>query len=55
MDVNGAKDMMMKVDVELLQLPEVPPFAVESSPSLIDDLFSQWLALPETNRLVVDY
>ncbi|CAM8918196.1 unnamed protein product [Rhodiola kirilowii] len=43
---------MTSVDVELLQLPEVPTFAVESTPSLVDDLFSQWLALPGTNRLV---
>ncbi|CAM8993233.1 unnamed protein product [Rhodiola kirilowii] len=51
MDVDVAKDMT-SVDVDLLQLPEVPPFAVESTPSLVDDLFSQWLSLPETNRLV---
>ncbi|KAL9686641.1 hypothetical protein QQ045_031034 [Rhodiola kirilowii] len=51
MDVDVAKDMT-SVDVELLQLPEVPTFAVESTPSLVDDLFSQWLALPGTNRLV---
>lgn len=52
MDVDAVKDMMTTVDVEMLQLPEVPPFAVESTPSFVDDLFTQWLSLPETNRLV---
>uniref|UniRef100_A0A7N0UUN8 EF-hand domain-containing protein n=1 Tax=Kalanchoe fedtschenkoi TaxID=63787 RepID=A0A7N0UUN8_KALFE len=51
MDLDVTKDMT-SVDVDLLQLPDLPPFALDSTPSLVDDLFSQWLSLPDTNRLV---
>lgn len=40
------------LDPELLQLPEVSPLALKSNPHLADELFSQWLSLPETCRLV---
>ncbi|GAV66557.1 EF_hand_5 domain-containing protein [Cephalotus follicularis] len=42
----------------LLQLPEVSPFALKTSPQLADDLFCQWLSLPQTAQLVkslIDY
>lgn len=41
------------LDPDLLQLPELSPFAVKPSPQIADNLFSQWLSLPETGRLVI--
>ncbi|CAO2833167.1 unnamed protein product [Amaranthus hypochondriacus] len=49
MDFNGD---LLSLDAELLQLPEVSPLALKSNPFLAQDLFEQWLSLPETNRLV---
>ncbi|XP_058101570.1 serine/threonine protein phosphatase 2A regulatory subunit B''beta-like isoform X1 [Magnolia sinica] len=40
------------LDPELLQLPEVSPLALKSNPYVADELFSQWLSLPETGRMV---
>nr|DAD19955.1 TPA_asm: hypothetical protein HUJ06_021418 [Nelumbo nucifera] len=40
------------LDPDLLQLPEVSPLALKSNPLLAEELFSQWLSLPETSRLV---
>ena len=40
------------LDPELLQLQEVSSFAMKASPQLADELFSQWLSLPDTGRLV---
>ncbi|XP_058094615.1 serine/threonine protein phosphatase 2A regulatory subunit B''beta-like isoform X1 [Magnolia sinica] len=40
------------LDPELLQLAEVSPFALKSNPNIADGLFSQWLSLPDTSRLV---
>ncbi|XP_077252857.1 serine/threonine protein phosphatase 2A regulatory subunit B''beta-like [Tasmannia lanceolata] len=40
------------LDPELLQLHEVSPLALKSNPYLADELFAQWLSLPETSRLV---
>ncbi|CBI37142.3 unnamed protein product, partial [Vitis vinifera] len=40
------------LDPELLQLQEVSSFAVKASPQLADELFAQWLSLPDTGRLV---
>ncbi|KAL2942694.1 B''GAMMA: Probable serine/threonine protein phosphatase 2A regulatory subunit B''gamma [Bienertia sinuspersici] len=50
MDFNGD---LVSLDAELLQLPEVSPLALKASPYLAQELFEQWLSLPETNRLVV--
>lgn len=49
MDFNGD---LVALDAELLQLPEVSPLALKSNPYIAQDLFEQWLSLPETNRLV---
>ncbi|KAK9691709.1 hypothetical protein RND81_09G213800 [Saponaria officinalis] len=49
MDFNGD---LVSLDAELLQLPEVSPFALKSNPYLAQELFEQWISLPETNRLV---
>ncbi|KAJ9696970.1 hypothetical protein PVL29_008951 [Vitis rotundifolia] len=40
------------LDPELLQLQEVSSFAMKASPQLADELFAQWLSLPDTGRLV---
>ncbi|KAI4345817.1 hypothetical protein L6164_012909 [Bauhinia variegata] len=42
----------VSLDPDMLQLPEVSPFALKSSPYVAEELFSQWLSLPDTNRLV---
>ncbi|XP_065852314.1 serine/threonine protein phosphatase 2A regulatory subunit B''beta-like [Euphorbia lathyris] len=43
-------DVVM-LDAELLQLPEVSPLAFKSYPDFAQQLFEQWLSLPEANRL----
>ncbi|XP_021290187.1 serine/threonine protein phosphatase 2A regulatory subunit B''beta-like [Herrania umbratica] len=40
------------LDPDLLQLPELSPLALKSNPFLAEELFSLWLSLPETGRLV---
>ncbi|ERN18799.1 hypothetical protein AMTR_s00067p00087050 [Amborella trichopoda] len=40
------------IDPDLLQLAEVSPLALKSNRDLIDELYSQWLSLPDTSRLV---
>ncbi|KAF8104442.1 hypothetical protein N665_0172s0072 [Sinapis alba] len=49
MDIDGCKDIL---DPELLQLPGLSPSSVKANPLLAEELFSQWLSLPETGRLV---
>eukprot|EP00262_Sarcandra_glabra_P007190 TRINITY_DN19834_c0_g1_i1.p1 TRINITY_DN19834_c0_g1~~TRINITY_DN19834_c0_g1_i1.p1 ORF type:complete len:541 (+),score=103.60 TRINITY_DN19834_c0_g1_i1:270-1892(+) len=51
MDMEVSGDMA-SLDPELLQIPEVSPFALKSNPYFADELFSQWLSLPDTSRLV---
>ncbi|XP_022771299.1 serine/threonine protein phosphatase 2A regulatory subunit B''alpha-like isoform X4 [Durio zibethinus] len=51
MEIDTLEDVTC-LDPELLQLPEVSPFALKTSPQLVEDLFSQWLSLPETGHLV---
>ncbi|XP_021742145.1 serine/threonine protein phosphatase 2A regulatory subunit B''beta-like isoform X2 [Chenopodium quinoa] len=51
MDMNFNGDLVA-LDAELLQLPEVSPLALKANPYIAQDLFEQWLSLPETNRLV---
>lgn len=52
MDIDVVVEDAASFDPELLQLPEVSPMAVKASPQIAEDLFSQWLSLPETSRLV---
>uniref|UniRef100_A0A2P2MPF6 Serine/threonine protein phosphatase 2A regulatory subunit B''beta-like isoform X2 n=1 Tax=Rhizophora mucronata TaxID=61149 RepID=A0A2P2MPF6_RHIMU len=40
------------IDVELLQLPEVAPLSFKSYPDFAQQLYEQWLALPDAHRLV---
>ncbi|XP_059660327.1 serine/threonine protein phosphatase 2A regulatory subunit B''alpha-like [Cornus florida] len=52
MDVEVLGDVA-SLDPELLQLPEVvSPLALKTSPQIAEELFSQWLSLPDTGRLV---
>ena len=43
---------MWCLNAELLQIPDVSPSALKSNPYLAQELFEQWLSLPETNKLV---
>lgn len=43
---------LVSLDPDMLQLQEVSPFALKSSPYVAEELFSQWLSLPDTCRLV---
>ncbi|XVF21552.1 hypothetical protein REPUB_Repub12eG0099600 [Reevesia pubescens] len=51
MEIDTVEDVTC-LDPELLHLPEVSPFALKTSPQLVEDLFSKWLSLPETGHLV---
>lgn len=55
MDIDAVAGDITSLDPELLQLPELSPFALKASPQIVDDLFSQWLSLPQTGRLVKIY
>lgn len=52
MDIDSAGDVT-SLDPELLQLPELSPSALKSTPQIAEELFAQWLSLPETGRLVI--
>ncbi|KAF3436128.1 hypothetical protein FNV43_RR23220 [Rhamnella rubrinervis] len=51
MDIDSAGEVT-SLDPELLQLPELSLMALKSSPQIAEELFGQWLSLPETRRLV---
>lgn len=51
MDVEGTEELVC-LDTDLLQLQEVSPFALKSSSHVVEELFTQWLSLPDTCRLV---
>jgi serine/threonine-protein phosphatase 2A regulatory subunit B'' len=53
MDIDVVVEDVTSLDPELLQLPEVSPVAFKASPQIAEDLFSQWLSLSETGRLVL--
>lgn len=40
------------LDPELLQLPELAPGALRENSIIADALYSQWLVLPDTAKLV---
>lgn len=50
----GVTGDMASVDPELLQLQDVPMLSLKPNPykAHIDELFSQWLSLPETAKMV---
>ncbi|KAG2719238.1 hypothetical protein I3843_03G249700 [Carya illinoinensis] len=52
MDIDVVVEDVASLDPELLQLPELSPVAVKERPHAAEDLFSQWLSLAQTGRLV---
>ncbi|KAI3898601.1 hypothetical protein MKW98_000714 [Papaver atlanticum] len=52
MDMEVLVGDVASLDIELLQLPELSPIALKSNPHIVAELFSQWLSLPDTTRLV---
>lgn len=52
MDVDVARDVS-SFDPELLQLQEISSIALKDNPQIADQLYMQWLTLPETARLVI--
>jgi len=52
MDVEVARDVAL-FDPELLQLQEISSIALKDNPQIADQLYSQWLTLPDTVRLVI--
>jgi serine/threonine-protein phosphatase 2A regulatory subunit B'' len=54
MEVEPARRDAAALDPELLQLAELAPGALREN-SIADELYSQWLVLPETTKLVSFY
>ncbi|WVZ59292.1 hypothetical protein U9M48_009452 [Paspalum notatum var. saurae] len=52
MEVEPARRDAAALDPELLQLPELLPGALRENSVIVDTLYSQWLVLPETTKLV---
>ncbi|KAK8444894.1 hypothetical protein SEVIR_9G222800v4 [Setaria viridis] len=52
MEVEPARRDAAALDPELLQLPELAPGALRENSIIADALYSQWLVLPETAKLV---
>jgi len=52
MEIDGGNDVQI-LDTELLQLPGLSPVSLKENPHIAEELFSQWLSLPETGRLVI--
>lgn len=55
MDVEEVARDLASLDPELLQLPEVSTLALKENPGIAEQLYSQWLSLPETARLVISF
>jgi hypothetical protein len=55
MDIDGVDDDLHILDPELLQLPGLSPSPLKPTSLIADDLFSQWLSLPETATLVATF
>ncbi|VVB07161.1 unnamed protein product [Arabis nemorensis] len=51
MEIDGVNDVPF-LDPELLQLPGLSPSSLKANLHIAEELFSQWLSLPETGRLV---
>ncbi|CAN1270361.1 Serine/threonine protein phosphatase 2A regulatory subunit B''alpha [Linum perenne] len=49
--VGGGNDVSSYLDPELLHLPEVSSFELKPTVQIAEELFSQWLSLPDTSRL----
>ena len=52
MEIDGGNDVQI-LDPELLQLPGLSPVSLKENPHIAEELFSQWLSLPETGRFVI--
>jgi hypothetical protein len=52
MEVETARRDAAALDPELLQLPELAPGVLRENSSIAEALYSQWLTLPETSKLV---
>lgn len=52
MEVEPARRDAAALDPELLQLAELAPGALRENSIIADALYSQWLVLPETTKLV---
>lgn len=51
MDAEIGRDVTA-LDPDLLQLSEVSPLALKQNPEIAQGLYSQWLTLSETSKLV---
>lgn len=51
MDTDTVRDVA-SFDPELLQLPELSHLALKERPKMAEELYFQWLSLPETGKLV---
>ncbi|KAJ4802654.1 Calcium-binding EF hand family protein [Rhynchospora pubera] len=51
MDVETGKDVAL-LNPELLQIAEVSSSAMKENPHIVQNLYSQWLSLPDTTKLV---
>ncbi|KAJ1694315.1 hypothetical protein LUZ63_011013 [Rhynchospora breviuscula] len=51
MDAETGKDVAL-LNPDLLQIAEVSPSAIKENPHIVQNLYSQWLSLPDTTKLV---
>ncbi|XP_010934299.1 serine/threonine protein phosphatase 2A regulatory subunit B''beta isoform X1 [Elaeis guineensis] len=51
MDAEVERDVTA-LDPDLLQLAEISPLALKQNPEIAQELYSQWLTLPETSKMV---